>query len=62
MKKIMKRTIIALPLIAALSFGVFAEEYYKNMPTYADGHHTPVHLTKTYRQQTLPTNLQVNIL
>jgi alkyl sulfatase BDS1-like metallo-beta-lactamase superfamily hydrolase len=39
----MKRTIIALPLIAALSFGVllefsFADEHYKNMPTFADGH------------------------
>jgi len=38
----MKKTIIAFSFIAGLSFGVFAaDEYYKNMPTYADGHHTP---------------------
>ena len=38
----MKKTIIAFSFIAGLSFGVFAaDEYYKNMPTYADGHNIP---------------------
>ena len=38
----MKKLIIALTVFAAFSFSAFAEEYYKNMPTYADGHNIPV--------------------
>ena len=34
----MKKTIIALSVLAVLSFGVFADEHYKNMPTFADGY------------------------
>jgi hypothetical protein len=37
----MKKTIIALTVFAALSFfsfNAFADEYYNNMPNYADGY------------------------
>ncbi len=34
----MRKTIITLPFIAGLSFGVLAADYYENMPTFADGH------------------------
>jgi len=34
----MKKTIIALSVLASLSFGIFADGQDKNMPTFADGH------------------------
>ena len=34
----MKKTMIALICFVGFSFSAFADEHYKNMPTYADGH------------------------
>ncbi|MBW1969331.1 MAG: MBL fold metallo-hydrolase [Deltaproteobacteria bacterium] len=56
----MKKTIIALSVLTVLSFSVFADEHYKNMPTFADGYDkqdpTPGFTAKPASEHTVRAN------